>query len=82
MDECELGCTGDDKAVHYGWFRCTRESRAILAEERKKLAAEEEKVLITERIAEVLRHEIPQLGPAWEDADNVAARLVAELGLH
>jgi hypothetical protein len=36
--ECEYGCSGDDEAIHNGWYRCTPESRAILAEERAKLA--------------------------------------------
>jgi hypothetical protein len=38
-DECR--CTGDDVAVHNGWFRCTPESRAMLAQERKRLEAAE-----------------------------------------
>lgn len=36
--ECQFGCTGDDMAVHYGWFRCTPQSRAMLVEERAQLA--------------------------------------------
>jgi hypothetical protein len=35
---CE--CSGDDVAQH-GWFRCTPESRAMLAEERESLATDE-----------------------------------------
>lgn len=38
---CRFGCSGDDVKVHYGWFRCTPESRAILVEQRKRLAADE-----------------------------------------
>lgn len=41
MDVCGFGCTGDDVAVHNGWFRCTPESRAMLVDERAKLAADE-----------------------------------------
>jgi predicted CoA-binding protein len=34
-----------------------------------------------DKVAEVLRREIPQLGPAKEDAWNVASRVVAALGI-
>lgn len=39
--ECKFGCVGDDVALHYGWFHCTPKSRALLAQERAKLAADE-----------------------------------------
>jgi hypothetical protein len=39
-DDDQCRCTGGDVAVHYGWFRCTPESRLLLAEERAKLDAE------------------------------------------
>lgn len=38
MDVCGFGCTGDDVAVHNGWYRCTPESRKLLAIERQCLA--------------------------------------------
>jgi hypothetical protein len=40
---CRFGCTGDDVAVHHGWFRCTPQSRAMLAEERKTAATLEDR---------------------------------------
>jgi hypothetical protein len=41
-DGCRFGCTGDDVTVHYGWFRCNPESRAMLADEHRQLAEAEE----------------------------------------
>lgn len=38
--DCGFGCTGDDVALHNGWFRCTPTSRVLLAMERRKLANE------------------------------------------
>jgi len=41
IDDAGCGCSGDDVALHHGWYRCTPESRALLAQERKRLEAEE-----------------------------------------
>ena len=38
--DCE--CEPDEVTTHFGWFRCTPESRAMLAEERIALAIAEE----------------------------------------
>ena len=37
--DCE--CEPDEVTTHFGWFRCTPESRALLAEERIAIAEEE-----------------------------------------
>ena len=37
-DVCQFGCTGDDVNTHFGWYRCSPESRALLAIERQQLA--------------------------------------------